>query len=105
MTPGTPRDPYAAQQAAKGGPLVRQGGGDAVSRPSFEALTGEVLWRTYPSHLWLTIEQAEAVLALVVEEWTRTRMTGGGPCGAISMTQELQTAIAAAREWRRCMGA
>lgn len=34
MTPETPRDPYAAQQAAKGGPLVRQGGGDAVSRPS-----------------------------------------------------------------------
>jgi len=103
MTPETPRDPYAAQQAAKGGPLVRQGGGDAVSRPSFEHLTGEVMWRTYPTgHLWLTIEQAEAVLALVVEEWTRTRMTGGGPCGAISMAEELTAAIKAARAWRAC---
>jgi hypothetical protein len=105
MTPETPRDPYAAQQAAKGGPLVRQGGGDAVSRPSFEHLTGEIIWRTYPSHLWLSVEQAEDVAALVRDEIIRTAMRGAGPCGAVGMAVELQTAINAARRWRQAGGA
>ena len=100
--PRTPRQSRSAQQAAFDCPPARVGGGFAASRPSFEHLTGEVLWRTYPTgHLWLTIEQAEAVLALVAEEWTRARMSGGGPCGAVSMSEELTTAINAASRWRR----
>lgn len=87
-------------------PLARQGGSATTpqcraARPTFEALTGEIIWRTYPGHKWLTIEEAEAVLALVAEEWTRTRMAGGGPCGAISMAEDLTKAIKAARDWRK----
>lgn len=74
---------------------------NAPSRLSFAHVGGSVVWQTYPGHAWLSIEQAEEVLALVLEEWTRARMSGGGPCSAISMAEELTAAIKAARDWRK----
>jgi hypothetical protein len=74
----------------------------ASSRPlSFAAVTGEIVWQTYPGHLWLTLEQAEAIATLIAEEWTRTRMNGGGPCEAVGMLLELHAAMRAAKDWQR----
>lgn len=98
----TPRLPSSPDVAA------RQGGGvsPATPRPlSFAHVGGDIIWQTYPGHLFLTVEQAEAVLALVAEEWTRARMSGGGQCGAVLMADELNTAINAARRWRQAQGA
>ena len=98
-TPREPQQGSASREDAARPPVVS-------SRPlSFASVGGDVIWQTYPGHLFLTVEQAEAVLALVAEEWTRARMSGGGPCGAVSMADELNTAINAARRWRQAQGA
>lgn len=103
----TPRDPSPAQQAGNGSPPCGRQDAEhspfASSRPlSFAQSGGDVIWQTYPGHLFLTVEQAEAVASLIAEEWTRTSMSGGGPCEAVSMLQEINTAIKAATRWRAC---
>lgn len=98
----TPRLPSSPDVAA------RQGGGvsPATPRPlSFASSGGDVVWQTYPAgSLVLTLDHAEQVALLITDEWTRARMAGGGPCEAITMLHELNTAIEAAKAWRQCQG-
>lgn len=90
---------------------ARQGRGDhappvAPARPlSFASVGGGIIWQTYPGHLHLTIEQAEAVMAEVREEVIRACLSGGGVSGAVSMLAELLEAINTARRWRQAQGA
>jgi len=100
-SPPTPRSP---QQ----GPACRQ---DATRPPvascrplSFAHVGGGIIWQTYPGHLHLTIEQAEAVKDEVREEVIRTCLSGGGVSGAVSMLAELLEAINTARRWRKAGG-
>jgi len=100
-SPPTPRSP---QQ----GPACRQ---DATRPPvascrplSFAHSGGDIVWQAYPGSLVLTLDHAEQVALLITDEWTRARMAGGGPCEAITMLHELNTAIEAAKAWRQCQG-
>ena len=88
----------------------RQGRGDHAppvtpARPlSFATSGGGIIWQTYPGHLHLTIEQAEAVKDEVREEVIRACLSGGGVSAAVSMLAELLEAINTARRWRKAGG-
>lgn len=98
------KTPRQAQQAE-----ARQGRGEppvnAPSRPlTFAHVGGSIVWQTYPGHLWMTVAQAEAVMADVREELFAICMSGGGVTEAVSMLAEILEAINAARRWRQAQG-
>ena len=104
----TPREPSTRPVSGDGCPprgRTETGLSPVSVRPlSFAHVGGGIIWQTYPGHLHLTIEQAEAVMAEVREELIRVCMTGGGKTEAVSMLAELLEAINTARRWRKAQG-